>query len=187
MSYTISFYFIFFFFFSYINSKRNLIVEEEEELSDDIIILHTNDVHCGVNDVIGYDGLNLYKKELKTKYKHVLLVDAGDNIQGGAIGLLSKGKDIINITNYLEYDVVTIGNHEFGYQVETLFNLSEIIKAKYICCNFLLKKNHSTIFPPYKIIDVGNVSIGFIGILTPQTLTKSYLHTLVDENGSLII
>ena len=186
MSYTISFYFIFFFFFSYINSKRNLIVEEEEELSDDIIILHTNDVHCGVNDVIGYDGLNLYKKELKTKYKHVLLVDAGDNIQGGAIGLLSKGKDIINITNYLEYDVVTIGNHEFDYKAETLFNLSEIIKAGYICCNFLRRKNHSTVFRPYKIKKVGNVSIGFIGVLTPLTLTKSYLHTLVDENGSLI-
>ena len=186
MSYTISFYFIFFFFFSYINSKRNLIVEEEEELSDDIIILHTNDVHCGVNDVIGYDGLNLYKKELKTKYKHVLLVDAGDNIQGGAIGLLSKGKDIINITNYLEYDVVTIGNHEFDYKAETLFNLSEIIKAGYICCNFLRRKNHSTVFRPYKIKKVGNVSIGFIGVLTPLTLTKSYLHTLLDENGSLI-
>jgi len=186
MSYTISFYFIFFFFFSYINSKRNLIVEEEEELSDDIIILHTNDVHCGVNDVIGYDGLNLYKKELKTKYKHVLLVDAGDNIQGGAIGLLSKGKDIINITNYLEYDVVTIGNHEFDYKAETLFNLSEIIKSGYICCNFLRRKNHSTVFPPYKIKKVGNISIGFIGVLTPLTLTKSYLHTLVDENGSLI-
>ena len=186
MSYTISFYFIFFFFFSYINSKRNLIVEEGEELSDDIIILHTNDVHCGVNDVIGYDGLNLYKKELKTKYKHVLLVDAGDNIQGGAIGLLSKGKDIINITNYLEYDVVTIGNHEFDYKAETLFNLSEIIKAGYICCNFLRRKNHSTVFRPYKIKKVGNVSIGFIGVLTPLTLTKSYLHTLVDENGSLI-
>ena len=50
----------------------------------------------------------------------------------------------------------------------------------------MLKKNHSTIFRPYKIIDVGNVSIGFIGVLTPQTLTKSYLHTLVDEDGNLI-
>ena len=186
MSSKISFYITFFLFFSSINSKSNLIEEAKEELSDDIIILHTNDVHCGIDEIIGYDGLNLYKKELKTKYKHVLLVDAGDHIQGGAIGLLSKGKDIINITNYLEYDVVTIGNHEFDYQVEALFNLSEIIKAEYICCNFLLKKNHSTIFRPYKIIDVGNVSIGFIGVLTPQTLTKSYLHTLVDENGTLI-
>ena len=40
---------------------------ESTELSDDIIILHTNDVHCGVNEVIGYDGLYLYKKELQKK------------------------------------------------------------------------------------------------------------------------
>jgi len=39
----------------------------------------------------------LYKKELQTKYNHVLLVDAGDHIQGGAVGLLSQGKDIIDI------------------------------------------------------------------------------------------
>ena len=185
MSTKSSFAFIFFLFFlnnSY--SQRNL--KEENELSDDIIILHTNDVHCGIMDTIGYDGLNLYKKELKTKYKHVLLVDAGDHIQGGAIGLLSKGKDIIDIMNYLEYDVVVIGNHEFDYKVEQLFNLSEIINATYICSNFLNRTTNQTIFKPYKIVEVGNVSIGFIGVITPQTLTKTYLHTLVDENGTLL-
>ena len=87
--------------------------QESEELSEDIIIIHTNDVHCGLNDSIGYDGLMLYKKELQTKYKHVLTVDAGDHIQGGAIGLLSKGLDIIKIMNDIEYDVVALGNHEF--------------------------------------------------------------------------
>ena len=49
--------------------------------SDDIVILHTNDVHCGVQDAIGYDGLMLYKKQLLSKYNHVILVDAGDHIQ----------------------------------------------------------------------------------------------------------
>ena len=186
MSVKISFYFIFVFLFSNINSQRNLIEEGENELSDDIIILHTNDVHCGIDDNIGYDGLYLYKKELKTKYKHVLLVDAGDHIQGGAIGLLSKGGDIINITNYLEYDAVTIGNHEFDYKVEQLFNLSKLIKGGYICCNFLLRKNHSNKFEPYKIVNVSDISIGFIGVVTPLTLTKSYLHNLVDDEGNLI-
>ena len=80
----------------YFKNNREL---KEEELSDDIIILHTNDVHCSVKDSIGYDGLMLYKKELKKRYKHVLTVDAGDHIQGGAIGLLSKGLDIIDIMN----------------------------------------------------------------------------------------
>ena len=41
----------------------------EETLSDDIIILHTNDVHCGVQDTIGYDGFMLYKKQLLKNIK----------------------------------------------------------------------------------------------------------------------
>ena len=184
MSSKILLYFFLFFFFSGINNQRNL--KEEGELSDDIIILHTNDVHCAINNTIGYDGLNLYRKELLTKYKNVLLVDAGDHIQGGVIGLLTKGKDIINITNYLDYDVVTIGNHEFDYKIEQLKSLSNMIDARYICANFLYRKNRTTIFDPYKIVQVGDISIGFIGVITPQTLTKSYLHTLVDEDGNLI-
>ena len=59
----------------------------DENKSNDIVILHTNDVHCGVTDTIGYDGLMLYKKQLQKKYKNVKLVDAGDHIQVGTIGL----------------------------------------------------------------------------------------------------
>ena len=59
----------------------------EEQKSNGIVILHTNDVHCGVIDTIGYDGLMLYKKQLLKKYKNVILVDAGDHIQGGTMGL----------------------------------------------------------------------------------------------------
>ena len=46
-----------------------------DELSDDIVIIHLNDVHCGFNDTIGYDGFALYRKELQKKYKNVIAVD----------------------------------------------------------------------------------------------------------------
>ena len=61
---------------SYIkNAKREL----QEKNNDDIVILHTNDVHCGVNDSIGYDGLMLLKKQYLRKYNNVIVVDAGDH------------------------------------------------------------------------------------------------------------
>ena len=44
------------------------------------VILHTNDVHVGLEENIGYDGLALYKKEVEALYDHVLLVDA--HVQG---------------------------------------------------------------------------------------------------------
>jgi 2',3'-cyclic-nucleotide 2'-phosphodiesterase (5'-nucleotidase family) len=85
--------------------------------SKDIKIIHTNDVHCGVQDAIGYDGLMLYKKQLLSKYNHVILVDAGDHIQGGTIGLITNGVGIIEIMNKVGYDVATLGNHEFDYGI----------------------------------------------------------------------
>ena len=75
--------------------------KRELEKSNDIIILHTNDVHCGVQDTIGYDGLMLYKKQLLKKYNNVILVDAGDHVQGGTIGLITNGEAII-INLYLK-------------------------------------------------------------------------------------
>ena len=168
---------------SYVNSERKLL---EEKNKDDIIIIHTNDVHCGILDNIGYDGLMLFKKELQTKYEHVILVDAGDHIQGAAIGLLSYGSDIIKIMNELEYDASTIGNHEFDYKLEQLYKLREQFNHNYVNAHFCFRKNKTTVFEPYKIVEAGNIKIGFIGVLTPLTLTKTYLHTLVDEDGNYI-
>jgi 2',3'-cyclic-nucleotide 2'-phosphodiesterase (5'-nucleotidase family) len=189
MSYKLYLYLIAFLIISNTNSQRNLIEErkvEEDEDENDIIILHTNDVHCGIDEIIGYDGVMLYKQELKAKNKTVILVDAGDHVQGGSVGLLSKGRDIIDIMNYLEYDMVTIGNHEFDYKVEQFFNLSKVLKCSYTCANFCYRKNKTAVFDPYKIIQAGDFRIGFIGVATPQTLTKSYLHNLVDEDGKPI-
>ena len=100
------------------NKQRNL-----DDLSDDIVILHLNDVHCGINDTIGYDGFVLYREELKKKYKNILTVDIGDHIQGGTIGAISEGSEIIDILNKIGFDVAILGNHEFDYGVEQLLSL----------------------------------------------------------------
>ena len=170
-----------------IRKSRNLKeIKEEEELSDDIIILHTNDVHCSLMSNIGYDGLMLYKKELQKKYKYILTVDVGDHAQGDPIGLLSKGKEIINIMNKIGYDIALLGNHEFDYGLEVLYKNEEKLNCGYICANFCYKKNKTSIFPEYKIVEIGGKKIGFIGILSPQTLTKTYLIKILDEKGEFI-
>ena len=53
-----------------------------DEKSNDIVILYTNDVHCAVDDNIGYAGLAAYKKEMQAAYNYVALVDCGDSVQG---------------------------------------------------------------------------------------------------------
>ena len=114
---------------------------QTDDRSDDIVILHTNDVHCGIQDIIGYDGLNFYKKQLQKKYKNVLVVDSGDHIQGGTIGLITEGEDIIDTMNEVGFDAVTAGNHEFDYGVDRLLELNKNLTCRYIPSNIYYRKN----------------------------------------------
>ena len=140
------------------NLKQKSKKKKERKLddrSDDIVIIHLNDVHCGLNDSIGYDGFALYRKELQQKYKHVLAVDVGDHIQGGALGAITEGEAIIEVINKVEFNVTTIGNHEFDYGIEQLYNLSEKITPKYINLNTIYRRTKTRIFEPSTIIEVG--------------------------------
>ena len=180
----ISFLFIINYVFIEGNKDKN--IRNLEELSDDIVILHINDVHCAINKTIGYDGFALYRNEMKKKYKNIITVDVGDHIQGGSIGAISKGEAIIKLMNKIEFNVVTIGNHEFDYGIDQLYKLGNKLSSKYICSNFCFRKNKTTVFEPYKIIEAGNKTIGFIGVLIPSAFSKAYLSSLKDENNEPI-
>ena len=101
----------------------------------DIVILYTSDVHCGIDENIGYDALSAYKKQLEKDY-YVTLMDAGDNISGDFIGAVSKGEYIIDIMNEVGYDSMTFGNHEFDYGMDTLKQRVEQFNGDVLSCNF---------------------------------------------------
>ena len=165
--------------------KKNIKIKQTKnitrkltEINEDIAIIHINDVHCAINNTIGYDGFVLYREELKKKYKNIITVDAGDFIEGGIVGLLSQGSAIVKIMNKIGFDVAVIGNHEFGYGVEQLLNLENNLNTNIICSNFLYRKNRTLIFRPYEIIEIGNKKIGFIGIITPLTFSLTKLSSI---------
>ena len=168
---------------SFIKHNKRIL---QDTKSNDIVILHTNDVHCGVTDTIGYDGLMLYKKQLEKKYNNVILVDAGDHIQGGTIGLLTGGEAIIKIMNKLGYEVATLGNHEFDYKIPVLEERAEQLDCGYISINYCFHANKTARYEVSKIIEKGGKKIAFIGVATPQTLSKTYLNSLVDSNGNKV-
>lgn len=179
--------------FLFISLNKNTTISAPEK----IIILHTNDVHCqidqkknkdGIITNIGYAGILAYKKEMENIHgiNNVTLVDAGDAIQGGPIGTLSKGEYILDIMNYIGYDVACPGNHEFDYGMKNFLKLStENSKVNYVCCNFRdLEEN--PILSPYTLIKYGDLTIAYLGINTPESFTKSSPIYFQDENGNYI-
>lgn len=71
--------------------------------NEDIIILYTNDVHCAIDENIGYAGLASYKNKLLRQTPYVSLVDCGDAIQGNVIGTISKGEYLLQLMSLEDF------------------------------------------------------------------------------------
>ncbi len=150
-----------------------------------VVVLYTNDVHCGIEENIGYAGLAAYEKAYEKIGCEVVLVDNGDSIQGGPIGTLSKGEYIIDIMNAIGYDIATIGNHEFDYGMDQFMALREKAEFPYISANFC-DMDGNPILDPYVIKELGGWKVAFVGISTPETFTKSTPTYFQDGEGNYI-
>lgn len=155
----------------------------------DIAILYTNDVHTYIDGVLSYDVIAAVKAELAKQYEYVLLVDAGDHIQGTAYGSMDKGKTIVALMNAAGYDLATLGNHEFDYDMDGTMNVIEWAEYPYVSCNFYHEENGvkgDSVLESYKLFPCGGETIAFVGITTPESFTKSTPAYFQDEAGNYI-
>ncbi len=95
----------------------NAAEETAQDLDGDIVILHTNDVHGAIS---GYAKVAALKDAYEARGAYVLLMDAGDFIQGDPTVSVSEGATAVELMNLAGYDVATLGNHEFDYGYENL-------------------------------------------------------------------
>lgn len=161
----------------------------EEITTNGVVILHTNDVHCGFDaDDYSYGAADLaaYKAHLEDEGYDVIMVDAGDFVQGGVIGTLSDGEYPMQIMNMLGYDVAVPGNHEFDYGADTFLKLADEAGFQYLSVNFTDLRTGEKPFQAYTIIDAEPLKIGFVGITTPETPFSSRPSNFMDENGNFI-
>ena len=158
--------------------------------ADEIVVYYTNDVHTYIDGGLSYDNLANLKAETAKQAAGVLLVDAGDAIQGTAYGSMDKGKTIIDLMNAAGYDLATLGNHEFDYGMEGRINVTDVwAQFPYVSCNFYHEENGvagDSVLDAYKVFEVGGKKLAFIGITTPESFTKSTPAYFQDENGNYI-
>lgn len=152
----------------------------------DIVVLYTNDVHCGIDENIGYAGLALYKKEMQAQTPYVTLIDGGDAIQGAPIGTLSDGGDLIDIMNKVGYDFAVPGNHEYDYGMPRFMELAGKLNCGFYSSNFIDLRTGLPVFAPYKMFTYGNTKVAFVGATTPESFTKSTPAYFQDGNGNYI-
>lgn len=163
--------------------------EDTPKVQDkDISIIYTTDVHCAIDEdseqgYLGYAKVEAYKKSLQ-ETNYVALVDSGDYLQGEFIGAISKGEYVMEVINEMNYDVITLGDHEFDYGMDVLHTRLNEFKGDVVSCNVSYtgdKENKLDMVKQYVIKQYGIKKVGFLGITTPTTLTASNPNTFIED------
>lgn len=154
-----------------------------------VTILYTNDVHTYIDNKspkLTYQGIAALKKSYEDAGQNVLLVDAGDHIQGTAYGSMDDGATIIKLMNEAGYDLATPGNHEFDYGMDRAKAVMKEADFPYISCNWM--DLHVGLPVPVlsdiKMFTIGGARIAFVGVTTPESITKSTPAYFMDKKQS---
>lgn len=142
----------------------------------DVTILYTNDVHTYIDKQspkLTYAAIADLKQSYQNAGKDVLLVDAGDHVQGTAYGSMDEGASIIKLMNAAGYDVATPGNHEFDYGMDRAKAIMKEADFLYLSCNWVDLRTTLRVLPSVKVFVRGGRRIAFVGVTTPETFTKS--------------
>lgn len=181
--------------------EKNNDSDNADNLAQSVSIVFTNDVHCKIDfddndrDSLGYAGVAAYRAATESTYgeKYVTLIDAGDAVQGDVAGTISKGKTITDLMNFVGYDYAIPGNHEYDFGMDQFGWFVDNFEGKYLSCNFTDADGNLLLAPyaleTYENIDDGDpadnddsLTIAYIGITTPETLTSS--NPIVFQDGS---
>lgn len=138
-------------------------------LASDLVILHTNDTHSMIDpDASGRGGV-LQRKAIidsvRKAEKNVILVDAGDVVQGSLYFKFFGGDVEYPLMNMMDYDIQILGNHEFDNGLKEMADHYRTLKADRLSANYDFTGTPAEgIFKPYAIREADGRKIGFIGI-----------------------
>lgn len=141
----------------------------------EIVILHTNDTHSQVEPNPATSSRNADEggivrraaaiESVKKTASNVILVDAGDFLQGSPYFNFFKGEVEIKMMNKIGYNVGILGNHEFDNGIEPLVRILALAEYPIVCSNYDVS---GTALAPYVkktvILDRDGIKVGFIGL-----------------------
>lgn len=140
-----------------------------------ITILHTNDVHSHIDpfpadhprnpNMGGAARRASIIEQIRKEEKNVLLLDAGDIFQGTPYFNYYGGELEFKIMSMMQYDLATMGNHDFDNGLEGFYAQLPHAKFEFVSANYDFKNTLlDTIVKPYKIFTKDSVKIGIFGL-----------------------
>ena len=135
----------------------------------DLVILHTNDTHSQIDPTTdnlgGVARRMVLIDSVRQARKNVMLIDAGDVVQGTLYFNLYGGKVEQQLMNRMGYDIRILGNHEFDNGVDSLAAVLAPATAEFLSTNYDLDGTAlAAKFKRYAIREFEGRRIGFMGI-----------------------
>ena len=140
-----------------------------------ITILHTNDVHSHIDpfpashpknpNMGGVARRASVIESIRKESENVLLLDAGDIFQGTPYFNYYGGEIEFKLMNMMQYDLATIGNHDFDNGIDGLLAQMPNAKFGFVSANYNFKNTVLDSFvKPYKIFIKDGIKIGVFGL-----------------------
>lgn len=137
-----------------------------------LTILHTNDTHSRMlpfdSKVHGPDSGGIVRRAgliraIKEEVGELLLLDAGDILQGTPFYSIFKGEACYRTASECGYDATTLGNHELDNDLANLQTRLAASKMRLLCCNVFYKDTGRHVFEPFHIFRRNGLKIAVIG------------------------
>lgn len=143
--------------------------------ADNLVILHTNDTHSQIdpadNGLGGVARRKVIIDSVRALNPNVLLIDAGDAVQGTMYFTIYKGEVEYRMLDELGYDIAIVGNHDFDNGAEALARNLSKSSATWLSANYDFSNapGLDSIFLPAVIKEYGDKRVGVFGInLVPE-------------------
>ena len=147
----------------------------QESSKKEIVLLHTNDIESVYEPIPatwrddmeligGISHLATLIRDVRESEDISFLVDAGD-IFTGALSKKSEGKLPFDLYSAMNYDTLTLGNHEFEYGWERLVETIPRANFPVLNANIVHQDSGELIAQPYTILNRNGVKVGVIGVM----------------------
>lgn len=155
----------------------NFVVTVYAQDNKQLIILQTSDVHSRLEPINqagdrnygegGFVRRATFLNQFRKDHKNVLLFDCGDISQGTPYYNMFRGEVEVKLMNEMGYDAMTIGNHEFDFDLDNMARLFKLANFPIVCANYDLEATVlKDLVKPYVILKRNGLKVGVFGLGT---------------------
>lgn len=141
-----------------------------------------NDLHGKFEDGDNHPGVDeatTYLENRKEIDEHVVILSTGDMWQGGSASNATHGRIITDWMNYLGFEAMALGNHEFDWGVDAIRENAELAEFPILAINVYdnATGQRADFCEPSVMIERGGAQIGIIGAIGDCYSSISFEHT----------